>query len=166
MSVAWGCEPTRSINLYQHRRKGSGCSCRLAEPVGDRPLVRCSGGAPGRNGLGQEDEPSLRRLPKPQKMVVISAESGHVLDALPIGDGVDATAVDAGSAFASCRDGSFTVVAENTGKYKVAQVVKTPLGARTMGVDPATNTIYLPIAEFESQPPSSTSRPSRSQTPS
>jgi hypothetical protein len=27
--------------------------------------------------------------------------------------------------------------------------VKTPPGARTMGVDPTTHTIYLPTAEFE-----------------
>jgi hypothetical protein len=96
---------------------------------------------------------------KPQKMVVMSAETGKVLDTLPIGAGVDATAVDAGQAFASCRDGSLTVVGEKSGKYEVAQVVNTPQGAKTLGVDPATHKIYLPTAEFESQPANSTSRP-------
>jgi DNA-binding beta-propeller fold protein YncE len=119
--------------------------------------------APGGHPVGMALDRKTNRLfvgcRKPQKMVVISAESGQVLDALPIGDGVDATAVDAGRAFASCRDGSFTVVTDSTGKYKVAQVVKTPFGARTMGVDPATHTIYLPTSEFESQPANSTSRP-------
>jgi hypothetical protein len=119
--------------------------------------------APGGHPVGMAMDRNANRLfvgcRKPQKMVVMSAYTGEVLDALPIGDGVDATAVDAGKAFASCRDGSFTVVAENAGKYKVIQVVKTLVGARTMGVDPVTHTIYLPTADFESQPANSTGRP-------
>jgi hypothetical protein len=31
----------------------------------------------------------------------------------------------------------------------MVQTVKTPLGARTMGIDSSTHTIYLPTAEFE-----------------
>jgi hypothetical protein len=86
---------------------------------------------------------------KPQKMIVMSTVDGKVLSALPIGAGVDATKFDAGQAFASCRDGSLTVAGETAGKFDVQQVVKTPLGARTMGLDPATHTIYMPTAEYE-----------------
>jgi hypothetical protein len=34
-------------------------------------------------------------------------------------------------------------------KFEIVQTVKTPLGARTMGVDPTTHTIYLATSEFE-----------------
>ncbi len=68
---------------------------------------------------------------------------------LPIGAGVDATHFD-GDAFASCGDGTLTVVGETSpGKFEVVQTVVTKPGARTMGLDPVTHKIYLPAAEFE-----------------
>lgn len=42
---------------------------------------------------------------------------------------------------------------KSPGKFEVIQTVKTPQGARTMGVDPTTHTIYLPTAEFEEAKP-------------
>jgi hypothetical protein len=62
---------------------------------------------------------------------------------------VDATKVDQGVAFASCRDGSLTVAAVKDGHYAVAETVKTPLGARTMGLDGTQHKLYMPTAEFE-----------------
>jgi hypothetical protein len=44
------------------------------------------------------------------------------------------------------------VVGERAGKLIVQQTVKTPDGARTMGLDKTTHTIYLPTAEFEAAP--------------
>jgi hypothetical protein len=35
------------------------------------------------------------------------------------------------------------------GKYAVVQTVKTPVGAKTMGIDNSTHKIYLPTADFE-----------------
>ncbi|HEY7302760.1 MAG TPA: YncE family protein [Bryobacteraceae bacterium] len=91
---------------------------------------------------------------KPQKMIVMSTDGGKILGSLPIGAGVDATKLDEGEAFASCRDGSLVVVSEkSTGQFEVSQVVKTPGGARTMGIDSSTHTIYLPTAEFEPAKP-------------
>jgi DNA-binding beta-propeller fold protein YncE len=92
----------------------------------------------------------------PQKMIVMSTTDGKVEAALPIGAGVDATGFDSGQAFASCRDGSLTVVSETSGKWDVDQTVKTVAGARTMGVDLSNNKIYLPTAEME---PATTGRP-------
>lgn len=87
---------------------------------------------------------------KPAKLVVMSTESGKVLSSVPIGQGVDATKMDSGEIFASCRDGSLTVARETSpGQFSVEQVVKTPTGARTMGVDTSSHKIYLPTAEFE-----------------
>jgi hypothetical protein len=89
----------------------------------------------------------------PQKLIVMSTTDGKVVADLPIGAGVDATKVDGGQAFASCGDGSLIVAGEKDGKYEVEQTVKTPAGARTMGVDSSTHTIYLPTAEFEPAAP-------------
>ena len=66
-----------------------------------------------------------------------------------IGAGVDATAFGDGEAFASCRDGSLSVMRERDGKFVVEQLVKTSEGARTMGMDPAAGKIYLPTALFD-----------------
>jgi hypothetical protein len=61
---------------------------------------------------------------------------------------VDATKFD-GDIFASCTDGTLSVARETApGKFEVVQTVQTPRGARTMGLDPATRTLYLPTAEF------------------
>jgi hypothetical protein len=92
---------------------------------------------------------------KPQKLIVMSAEDGKVLSDLPIGPGVDATRFDKGEAFASTGgDGKLSVAKETSqGKFEIVQTVDTALGARTMELDSATNTIYLPTAEFEPAKP-------------
>jgi len=86
----------------------------------------------------------------PQKLIVMSTNDGKIVAALPIGGGVDATKIDGDLAFASCADGSLAVARETSaGKFEIIQTVKTPAGARTMGVDPTTHMIYLPTSEFE-----------------
>lgn len=119
--------------------------------------------APGGQPVGMALDKKTHRLfvgcRNPQKLIVMSAETGKVLADLPIGAGVDATKLDEGQVFASCRDGSLIVAEDKFGKYEVAETVKTPAGARTMGVDTATHTIYMPTAEFEPQPAGSTGRP-------
>jgi DNA-binding beta-propeller fold protein YncE len=116
--------------------------------------------APGGQPVGMALDAKTHRLfigcRKPQKMIVMNAENGKVEASLPIGAGVDATKVMAGKAFASCRDGSLTVAGENEGKFEVEQIVKTPEGARTMGVDETSHLVYLPTAELE---PATTGRP-------
>ncbi len=96
---------------------------------------------------------------KPQKLIVMSAVDGNVLADFPIGAGVDATKFD-GQAFASSADGTLAVIRETTGgKFEFAGTVNTPRGARTVGVDTSTHTIYLPTADFEEQKPGATGRP-------
>jgi hypothetical protein len=84
----------------------------------------------------------------PQKMIVMSTDTGKVEAALPIGAGVDATQVSGHESFASCRDGSLTVIGEKAGSFVVQQTVKTADGARTMGLDLETHKIFLPTAEM------------------
>ena len=110
---------------------------------------------PGGSPVGMSMDRAHGRLfigcRKPPKMIVMEASSGKVLADLPIGEGVDATQFDGGDAFASCRDGTLAVVRETSpGKFEVVQTVETKPGARTMGLDPSTHTLYLPTAEYES----------------
>jgi DNA-binding beta-propeller fold protein YncE len=119
--------------------------------------------APGGRPVGMAVDPKAQALfigcRNPQKMIVMSAQDGKMIADLPIGAGVDATKFHAGRAFASAGDGTLTVVSEKAGTYAVEQTVKTPNGARTMGVDESTGKIYLPTAEFEAPAPGATGRP-------
>jgi DNA-binding beta-propeller fold protein YncE len=109
--------------------------------------------APGGSPVGMAMNVEHRYLfigcRKPQKLIVMNADDGKVLADLPIGAGVDATKF-ADDIFASCGDGTLTVAHETSpGKFEVVQTVKTPRGARTMGVDPNTHKVYLPTAEMD-----------------
>jgi YVTN family beta-propeller protein len=91
-------------------------------------------------------------------MVMLDTESGKVVGSVPIGSGVDGCAFDDATqlAFASCGDGTATIVREQApNKLAVVQILKTERGARTMALDPETHRIYLPTAQF--QPPPSPS---------
>lgn len=118
--------------------------------------------APGGHPVGMAMDKSKRILfigcRNPQKMIVMSADDGKILATLPIGMGVDATKFDGKQAFASCWDGKLVVVSEKApGKFEIVQTVETLQGARTMTVDPSTETAYLPTAEME--PAAAGSRP-------
>jgi DNA-binding beta-propeller fold protein YncE len=120
--------------------------------------------APGGAPVGMSMDTEKRRLfigcRKPPKLIVMSAADGKVLAALPIGEGVDATKLLDGSAFASCRDGTLAVARETSPeKFEIVQTAETPIGARTMGVDATTHTIYLPTATFEEAKPGSRPTP-------
>jgi hypothetical protein len=80
----------------------------------------------------------------------MSTESGKVIADLPIGAGVDAVKIDSSEYFASAGDGTLAVVGSSSpGKYALVQTVKTPVGAKTMGIDNSTHKIYLPTSDFE-----------------
>lgn len=108
--------------------------------------------APGGHPTGMDIDSAHHRIfigcRKPQKLVVMSTETGKVEASLPIGSGNDAVRFDRGQAFASCRDGSLTVVGEKDGHFAVEQTVTTADGARTMGLDRTARQIFLPTAEM------------------
>jgi hypothetical protein len=114
--------------------------------------------APGGAPVGMSIDTKKHRLVigcrKPQKLIVMSTDSGKVLAEMPIGANVDATIIDGGQALASCGDGTLSVAGETSpGKIVTVQTVKTRPGARTMGVDPTTHLIYLPTAQLEAAKP-------------
>jgi len=108
--------------------------------------------APGGHPTGMAIDPAHHRIfigcRKGQKLIVMNTGTGKVEAALPIGSGNDAVRFDRGQAFASCRDGSLTVAGEKSGHFAVEQTVTTADGARTMGLDRATQEIFLPTAEM------------------
>ena len=107
---------------------------------------------PGGSPVGMSMDTAKRRLfigcRKPQKLIVMDANDGKVIGDVAIGAGVDATKFD-GDAFASCADGTLSVVSEVApSQFQLVQTVQTPRGARTMGLDEAAHTLYLPTAEL------------------
>src|ERR1041385_1462350 len=69
-------------------------------------------------------------------MAVSDYRAGKVITTLPIGSGVDGAGYDpaTGDAFASCLDGTLTVIhQDNPDTYRVAQTLTTMPGSRNMG---------------------------------
>jgi DNA-binding beta-propeller fold protein YncE len=118
---------------------------------------------PGTRPTGISMDRATRRLfigCRNNKLVVMNADDGKIVADFPIGAFVDATAFRDGLAFASCGDGSLTIIREvSADKFELAQVVKTELGARTMAVDPTGALIYLPTADLTFSPGSTPAHP-------
>jgi DNA-binding beta-propeller fold protein YncE len=95
-------------------------------------------------------------------MAVVDADSGKVLTTLPIGGGVDAAGFDpeTGLAFASCGEGTLTVIKEESpSKFSVAENVPTQKGARTMALDSKTHQVFVVTAQFGPAPPPTPEQP-------
>ena len=107
---------------------------------------------PGMRPTGMSMDRATRRLfigCRNKKLIVMNADDGKIVADFPIGAYVDATAFRGGLIFASCGDGTLTIVREvSADKFEPAQVVKTEIGARTMAVDPSGEMIYLPTSDL------------------
>jgi YVTN family beta-propeller protein len=122
--------------------------------------------------LGKGEEPSGLAMDKKNRilfigcqnkyMVIMNADNGKILDTLPIGDGVDATAFDetTGLAFSSNREGSLDVIHEDSPvKFKAVERIKTMYGSKTMALDPKTHHIFIGAAKFGKPPAATKERP-------
>ena len=122
------------------------------------PLAPCE----GPSGLAM-DRKNRRLFSGCDKlMAIMDADSGKVVSAQPICDGVDATAYDADRAlvFASCHDGTMTILHQDgADKYSVAQTISTQKGARTMALDPDTHLAYTVTAQFGPPPAATAENP-------
>ena len=97
-----------------------------------------------------------------KKLAVIDYTSGKIVTTLPIGDGCDGVAFDdrTKTIFTSNGEGTMTVIKEaSADSYKVSGNVQTKRGARTITIDPATQTLYLPASDLEKQPTAGAGRP-------
>ncbi|MBI1226615.1 MAG: YncE family protein [Bacteroidetes bacterium] len=112
--------------------------------------------APGEEPTGLAYDAENQRLFSvcDEKMVVMDAKSGKVLQILPIGEGTDGGAYDPQThrAFSSNGTGSVTVVDASGASCKVIQTLATQRGARTIALDHKTHRLYLPTADFEYKP--------------
>ena len=81
-----------------------------------------------------------------QKLAILDASTGKVIATPEIGKGCDAVAFDAERmlAFASCGDGTTTVVHEaDPKKFDVVAKIETAKGAKTCALDPKTHKLWL-----------------------
>jgi len=116
----------------------------------------------GANPTGLSLDPATRLLfigCRNRQLVVMNADTGVIVTRIPIGSGVDATAVHAGRAFASCGDGTVSVVRVAPGGITVLPVTATQVGARTMAINPVSGAIYLPTSDFAPADPASDENP-------
>ena len=84
-------------------------------------------------------------------LVIVNAENGKIVSALPIAKGCDGVVFDAKSKmiFASAYSGVISNYLEKTKDDFVALPdIKTESGARTIAIDETTQKIYVPTAEY------------------
>ena len=122
--------------------------------------------APGEEPTGLAFDPKVRKLFSTcanKTLVIADADSGKVVQTLPIGPGPDGCVRDAstGLIFASCGgDGTLAVIREaSSGKYEVAKTIKTQASAKTLALDPKTHRIYLSAATAEPAPAATPGQP-------
>jgi WD40 repeat protein len=104
---------------------------------------------------------------KPQMVVMLDADSGKVLQSMPISGGADAAVFEdqTGLLFVSTRDGMVHIFHEDSPqKLSEVQTLKTEFGAKTMALDTKTHNIYLSTAEF-AEPPAGQANARRSPKP-
>jgi YVTN family beta-propeller protein len=85
-------------------------------------------------------------------LVIVDAENGKVVDRLAIGDGCDGVAFDnkTKQIFTSNGEGTMTIIDEKSGDaFAISATIPTKKAARTIFLDEATHTLYLPTADFE-----------------
>jgi DNA-binding beta-propeller fold protein YncE len=111
----------------------------------------------GRSPAGAAIDPAHHELfvgCRNRVMAVIDTRTGKTIADIPIGSGNDACAYDAktGEVFASCGDGTLTIARVRPDGKFTSQSIKTRRGARTMALDPVTDTAYLPDAVMQKIP--------------
>jgi DNA-binding beta-propeller fold protein YncE len=104
------------------------------------------GGQPAGLALDAKNHILFAACHNPQTVVVLNADDGTILTSLPIGSGVDGAAFNPHTmeAFSSQRDGTLTVIKENSPtSFEVEQNVQTKAGAKTCTLDTKTNQVFL-----------------------
>ncbi len=98
----------------------------------------------------------------PQKLVILDADNGKVIQSFPISAGADANVYEpeTGLIFVSTREGMIHIFHEDApDKYSEVETVKTEYGAKTMALDSKTHNLYLTTADFGAPPAPTAERP-------
>jgi DNA-binding beta-propeller fold protein YncE len=113
------------------------------------------GGGPGGLAFDAKNRILFSSNHDPATMVILNADTGKILDALPIGQGTDGATFNPATmeAFSSNGDGTLTVIKEESPtKFVVEQNVATMRGAKTLTLDSKTNRIIMIAAETAPAP--------------
>ena len=113
-------------------------------------------GGPGGLAFDVKNHILFAACHEPQVMAILSSVDGKFITSLPIGNGVDGAVFnpDTMEAFSSQRDGTLTVIKENSPtSFVVEQTVQTMQSAKTLTLDGKTGHILLIGAEFTPPPP-------------
>lgn len=124
------------------------------------------GGGPGGLAFDPKNRILFASCHNPATMVILNADTGKVLDALPIGTGTDGATFNPNTmeAFSSNSDGTLTVIKEESPtKFVVEQNVPTMRGAKTLTLDSKTNHVLMIAAETAPAPPPSADAPPNGQ---
>src|SRR5260370_4924637 len=100
--------------------------------------------------------------------VMMDADSGRVLQSLPISSGADANVFESetGLLFVSTRAGKLHIFHEDSpDKVSEVETVETEFGAKTMNIDPKTHNFFLTTADFGSPGPPTKKHPHRQRVP-
>jgi len=101
-------------------------------------------------------------------LAVADYNKGTIVTTLPIGQGVDGAGWDPKlrDIYTSNSDGTLTVIHQDSpGKYHVVESVQTGERGRTMGLDPTSHRIFIPVAKFGPVPAESTATNPRRRPP-
>ena len=108
------------------------------------------GGEPAGLAFDVKNHVLFAACAKPAAFVMLSSDDGKVITSLPIGSGTDGAAFNPATleAFSSNRDGTLTVIKENSPtSFVVEQNVQTKAGAKTLTLDTKTNQLFLITAD-------------------
>ena len=104
------------------------------------------GGAPAGLAFDVKNHVLFAACAEPATFVILSSDDGKIITSLPIGAGTDGAVFNPAmlEAFSSNRDGTLTVIKENSPtSFVVEQNVQTKAGAKTLTLDSKTNQILL-----------------------
>ena len=108
------------------------------------------GGEPAGLAFDVKNHVLFAACAKPAAFVMLSSDDGKIITSLPIGSGTDGAVFNPATmeAFSANRDGTLTVVKENSPtSFVVAQNVQTKSGAKTLTLDTRTNQLFLITAD-------------------
>src|SRR5229473_4092239 len=108
-------------------------------------------GAPTALAMDREHRLLFSAGRKPQMVVMLDADTGKVLQSMPISAGADAAVFEneTGLLFVSTREGMVHIFHEDSlTKLSEVQTLKTEYGAKTMALDTKTHNLYLSTTEF------------------
>jgi DNA-binding beta-propeller fold protein YncE len=114
------------------------------------PLAPCGG--PTGLAIDKENQRLFTVCRQNKGMSVIDANTGNVIQTLPIGAGVDAVIYDSENklVIASNGDGTASIFKQNTpDSYSLIQTLTTQYRAKTMAMDVSTHKLYFPVADFQ-----------------